>query len=294
MVIGMTRAVLHKPHDGDSGATEAIIQVTTIGNYETVNDIIASVKGYDLPFPFQFWIVTEPGVPNHYVGADEVFVVPEDFDCLSTYKARAQEYSRRVRQLRGLDRHDVKIIMLDDDSLPTRKYFIDVFHADYDICEGILTPRQGYGRFLSHIDDLRTMNCMTICSFWQGIGHPVWVHGEGLCLRGSAEAIVTWNYPVFASEDMTVGQNSIERGLKWGFVWEYIQLTSPWTFKDFKKQRRRWIWGNIWALRNGLIPPFAAFMVTLRWILGLTIEVLVTAALVLVPLGVWNLRTGSQ
>jgi hypothetical protein len=291
LILGWAKWQHKHPHQGDSGATEAIIQITTVGNYDTVNEIIAAVRGYDLPFPYQFWIVTEPGVPHHYVGADDLIVVPAEFTALSSYKARAQEYSRRVRQMRGLDRRDVKIIMLDDDSLPTAKYFIDVYHADYDICEGILCPRRGYGRFLSHIDDLRTLNCLTICSFAQGIGHPIWVHGEGLCFRGSAEAEITWNYPVVASEDLTVGQNAVERGMTcmtWGFVWEYIQLTSPWTFKDFVKQRRRWIWGNIWALRNGLIPPFGAFMVTLRWLLGFINEILVTAALILVPLGIWN------
>ena len=176
-LIGFGRALKNRSRLTKSGATEAIIQITTIGNYETVNEIIASIRNYDLPFPYQFWVVIEPGVANHYVGADEVLVVPDSFVSLARYKARAQDFSRRVRQERNLDRHDVKIIMLDDDSLPTRKYLIDVFGADYDICEGIVTPRRGYGRFLTHIDDLRTFNCLTICSFWQGIGHPIWVHG---------------------------------------------------------------------------------------------------------------------
>ena len=286
---GLGRFLLTKSRKlGTSGATEAIIQITTIGNFETVNEIISSIREYDLPFPYQFWVVVEPGIENHYVGADEVIVVPESFVTLAHYKARAQEFSRRVRALRGLDRHDVKIIMLDDDSLPTRKYFIDVFGADYDVCEGILTPRRGYGRFLSHLDDLRTYNCLTVCSFWQGGGHPIWVHGEGLTLRGSAEAIVTWNYPVNASEDLTVGHNAVERGLSFGFVWSYIQVTSPWTWQDFCKQRRRWTWGNIYALRTGLIPPMAAAIVAARWVLGAVMEILVTLALVLVPLGIWK------
>lgn len=288
MVVGLGRARWTHAHHMDSGATEAIIQITTVGNYVTVNDIIEAVHGYDLPFPYAFWVVVEPGVANHYVGADEVIVVPEDFSCLASYKARAQEYSRRVRQARGLDRDDVKIIMLDDDSLPTAKYFRDVFNADFDVCEGVLTPRRGYGRFLTHCDDLRTFSCLVVCSFWQGFGHPIWIHGEGLCIRGSAEAAVTWNFPVIASEDLTVGQNAVERGLKWGFVWEYVQLTSPWTWTDFIKQRRRWIWGNVYAVRHGLLPPFATGVIAFRWVMGAITEVLVTAALVLVPLRIWR------
>ena len=291
-IVGLTMAVMRSRNLGNSGATEAIIQITTIGNYETVNEIIAAVRSYQLPFPYKFWVVVEPGVENRYVGADEVLMVPEDFVSLARYKARAQDYSRRVRLERGLNRHDVKIIMLDDDSLPTRQYFIDVYGADYDVCEGVLTPRRGYGRFLTHIDDLRTFNCLTICSFWQGIGHPIWVHGEGLTLRGSAESAVTWNYPVVASEDLTVGHNAVERGLSWGFVWEYVQLTSPFSWHDMVVQRRRWIWGNLYALRTGLLPPLGTALTVFRFILGLVIEVLVTLAFILVPLHLWQPPSG--
>ena len=294
-IAGYLRYLLtHRRFMGTSGATEAIIQVTTIGNYETVNEIIRGVRSYDLPFPYQFWVVVEPGVAHHYVGADEVIVVPEEFSCLARYKARAQEYSRRVREARGLDRHDVKIIMLDDDSLPTRQYFIDVFGADYDICEGILAPRIGYGRFLSHLDDLRTLSCITECGFWQGIGHPIWVHGEGLTLRGSAEAMVTWNFPVTASEDLTVGQNAVERGLRFGFVYSVIQVTSPWTWSDFKKQRRRWIWGNLYALRTGTLPPLATALVSVRWVVGLVVQILGSVGIFLLPVEYWRTPSPAQ
>ena len=294
-IAGYLRYILtHRRYMGTSGATEAIIQVTTIGNYETVNEIIRGVRSYDLPFPYQFWVVVEPGVAHHYVGADEVIVVPEEFSCLARYKARAQEYSRRVREARGLDRHDVKIIMLDDDSLPTRQYFIDVFGADYDICEGILAPRIGYGRFLSHLDDLRTLSCITECGFWQGIGHPIWVHGEGLTLRGSAEAMVTWNFPVTASEDLTVGQNAVERGLRFGFVYSVIQVTSPWTWSDFKKQRRRWIWGNLYALRTGTLPPLATALVSVRWVVGLVVQILGSVGIFLLPVVYWRTPSPAQ
>ena len=94
-IIGLGMAVLRKRKLGASGATEAIIQITTIGNYDTVNEIIAAVRGYDLPFPYAFWVVVEPGVENRYVGADEVLMVPEYFVSLARYKARAQDYSRR-------------------------------------------------------------------------------------------------------------------------------------------------------------------------------------------------------
>ena len=68
--------------------------------------------------------------------------------------------SRRVRVERGLSDYFVKILFLDDDGVPTKRYIERVAAANYDVCEGIPTPRTGYGRFLSHMDDLRTINCL--------------------------------------------------------------------------------------------------------------------------------------
>lgn len=282
MGVGLLWNRLTRHNHVDGGATEAIIQITTIGNHEIVNWIVESLRAYELPFPHQIWIVTEPFVEEGFVGMDELVIVPEAFTTKAHYKARAQEYSRTVRAERGLGRRDVKIVMLDDDTLPTRKYFIDAFNADFDVCEGITTPRLHYGRFLSHLDDMRTLSCLALCSNFQGHGHPVWVHGEGLSMRGSAEQAVTWDYPIVASEDLVFGQNAVERGMTWGFLWEYIQLTSPWTWKDFLTQRRRWVWGNIHAVTRGYIPPLGAAMLVLRLLLGFGIGVLSALGVVLV------------
>jgi hypothetical protein len=127
------------------------------------------------------------------------------------------------------------VLFLDDDSVPTKSYVEKVFRADYDVCEGIPTPRTGYGRFLSHMDDLRTINCLYMCSVFQGLGHPIHVHGEGLCVRGSAEAFVTWDYEMFASEDLVFGHMASFSGMTWGFVWDYVAMRLPFTWKDFLK-----------------------------------------------------------
>jgi hypothetical protein len=263
-----------------------VIQITTIGNHETVNWIVGEIRKYELPFPHDIWVVTEPWVDPTFEGVDDVVVVPNNFVAKAKYKARAQEYSRLVRKDRGLARNDVKVIMLDDDVLPTRKYFVDAFNANYDVCEGVTTPRLHYGRFLSHLDDLRTLSCLTVCSAFQGHGHPIWVHGEGLCVRGDVEQIVTWDYPIVASEDLVFGQNAVERGMSWGFIWEYVQLTSPWTMRDFIKQRRRWLWGNIYALRLGLIPPLGTTLLVARYVFALGAAFFAAIATVLVPLQV--------
>src|SRR5687768_15583009 len=73
-------------------AREMIIQITTVGNQETVNAIIDSIREYRLGFPHRIWVVAEPGSTTGYEGADRLIVVPAEFECRASYKCRALEY----------------------------------------------------------------------------------------------------------------------------------------------------------------------------------------------------------
>lgn len=268
-----------------------IIQITTVGNQETVNAIIRRIRGYQLSLPHRIWVVTEPWATATYQGADELIVVPEDFECQASYKARALEYSRRLRVERRLNDYFVKVLFVDDDGVPTKSYIEKVFRADFDVCEGIPTPRTGYGRFLSHMDDLRTINCLYMCSVFQGIGHPIHVHGEGLCVRATAEGLVTWDYRMFASEDLVFGHIAAYAGMTWGFVWDYVEITSPFTWGDFLTQRRRWLWGNIHAIRR-VLPLSSTLLLLALYSYGLFTFVVSTIGIVLALTG--SLRLGSS
>jgi hypothetical protein len=271
--------------------TLLIIQITTVGNERTVNEIIRRIRGYQLDLPYEIWVATEPWASADYQGADELIIVPEDFRCRASYKARALEYTRRLRVERRLNNFFVKVLFLDDDCVPTRSYVEAAFRADYDVCEGIPTPRTGYGRFLSHMDDLRTINCLYMCSVFQGFGHPVHVHGEGLCVRATAEAFVTWDYEMFASEDLVFGHMAAFSGLTWGFVWEYVEITSPFTWKDFLKQRRRWLWGNIHAIRH-VLPPTSCILLIALYVFGFFTFIASTIGIVLAITGALHFRPG--
>jgi hypothetical protein len=255
-----------------------IIQVTTTGSEAgRVNEVIGQIRGYGLRMRHEIWVVTEPGQGDRYPRADRVLIVPASFTARSERKARALEYSRRVRAALGLDGPDIKVMFNDDDVAPTRGYINTAFAADYDICEGITAPRAEYavrplGHFLaSHADDMRTHACLVYCSVFQGIlGHPLHVHGEGLTVTGEAESIVTWDWPAFASEDLVFGQKAAQAGLRWGWFHEYVELTSPWRFRDFITQRRRWLWGDIHGIlhRDVLSLPGAVIIVG-KYLFGL-------------------------
>ena len=274
--------------------TELIIQITTAGReHARVTEILEQIRGYRLPMNHQVWVVTEPGHRQDYPLADRVPVVPERFTAKSGTKARALEYSRQVRQYLGLDRPDVKIIFNDDDVTLTRGYIERAFAADYDLCEGVVTPRTHYavrpfGHFLtSHADDIRTHACLVYCSVFQGIfGRPVHVHGEGLVVTGAAESVVTWDWPVIASEDLVFGQRAAAAGLRWGWFREYAEVTSPWTLRDYLIQRQRWLWGDIHAIRHReVMSASAAARLLVKYAAGVL-------ALVCSAAGLWLRLTG--
>jgi Glycosyl transferase family group 2 len=266
--------------------TQAIIQITTTGaEYARVNEIIDQIRSYTLKIDYQVWVVIEPGHREDYPFADRVLVVPKHFTADSQKKARALEYSRRVRNALGLDRADVKIIFNDDDVSLTQAYIERAFAADYDICEGVVTPRTAYalrplGHFLtSHADDIRTHACLVYCSVFQGIfRRPVHVHGEGLVVTGEAERIVTWNWPAIASEDLVFGQRAVRAGLKWGWFHEYAEVTSPWSLRDYFIQRRRWLWGDIHAIRRRKVMPLSSALIVLSKYLAGVIALLCSGA----------------
>jgi putative flippase GtrA len=255
-----------------------IIQITTTGREEQrVNEVVRHIRSYRLAMSHEIWVVTEPGEGDQYPLADRVLTVPADFTVRSERKARALEYSRRVRVALGLDRAYIKILFNDDDVVPTKGYIERAFTADYDICEGITVPRSEYAvrplsHFLaSHADDMRTYACLVYCSVFQGIlGQPLHVHGEGLTVTGQAESRVTWDWPAFASEDLVFGQKAARAGLRWGWFHEYVELTSPWTLRDFVTQRRRWIWGDIHGvLHRDVFSPGGAVMVVAKYLFGI-------------------------
>lgn len=225
-----------------------IIQITTVANFNIVNRNIATIRSYALAVPYEIWVVTESELVGKYHGADKVLHVPASFGSIAKYKSRALDYSSGIRRNLGIDSSEVKILFLDDDTIPSRDYVEMCFVTDIDIIEGIIEPTLNYGTLYSYVDNMRTLACMSVCSIFQSHGHPVWVHGEGMCIRASVEQEIGWQFDVIASEDLVFGHACAAKKLKWGFIWKPIFITSPWTFKDFFKQRKRWIWGNVHAM----------------------------------------------
>jgi cellulose synthase/poly-beta-1,6-N-acetylglucosamine synthase-like glycosyltransferase len=119
----------------------------------------------------------------------------------------------------------------------------------------MICPGNKYGSVLSHLDNIRTFTCMTVCSFFQGTSHPVWIHGESMTVSDRVDKEVSWDKPLVASEDLAYGQDAVARGFRMWFTYSRVNITSPLNLKDFVKQRRRWVWGNFHAIRGLLTVP---------------------------------------
>lgn len=254
-----------------------IIQITTVGREpELVQKAVNTINSYGLAMPYKIWVVIEPGMFTDYQNVDTVLITPADFECNPIDKARALEYSRRIRVERGLNRADVKIVLMDDDSLPSKKYLNLAYAGDYDICQGITLPNRWYATgnwkhfLLSHLDDPRSRNCLIYCSTSQGIlGKPIYVHGEGLTITGECENTIKWDFHIVGSDDLVFGTNAAHQGLKWGYHNRAIQIVSPWTWKEHLDQRWRWTWGNVDAIRNReVMPRNYAAAVAIKYLIG--------------------------
>jgi hypothetical protein len=272
-----------------------VIQITTVGReHELVQRTVDTIRKYDLDMSYEIWVCIEPGFHTDYTDADRVIVVPKEFTCLPVDKARALEYTRLLRVEDGLNRDDVKIIFVDDDTLPSDRYIKLAYSGDYDVCQGPTIPNRWYavGGFkhfmLSHLDDPRARNCIVYCSLTQGVtGHPLYVHGEGLCITGRCEDIVTWDWPIVGSDDLTFGTNAGYMGLKWGYFNAAIQLVSPWSWKEHLNQRWRWTWGNLDAIFNRKVMPLGAAIMKLgKYVMGYATVTCSITAIILVLLGI--------
>lgn len=274
---------------------QLIIQITTVGKEpELVQSTVNTIRSYGLSMPHQIWVVIEPNHPAAYLNADKVIVVPPSFKCKPVDKARALEYTRVLRSRENLDRDDVKILFVDDDTLPSKRYVQLAFAGDYDLCQGITVPSRWYAVggmrhiILSHLDNIRTRNCLIYCSCTQGLTQkPLFVHGEGLCITGKTEKIVTWNRPIIASDDLVFGTNAAHLGMSWGYFHAAIQLVSPWTFKENLNQRWRWTWGNFDAIgHREIMPRGAAIFKSAKYALGFMSIFASTTGAVLLLMGI--------
>ena len=241
-----------------------IFQIPTIGNYQTVNQLIKSVKNYYLPVNIEYWVIVEEYDENkEKYECDRLVVVPKNFECSALYKARALEYARRLRiQMlkQGKIPSNYKIAQCDDDSLPSRTFMKEALTVDADMMVGNISPRP-IGLLSTIIDYERCIGCVFFCNFFTNISKPVWGHGEGVIINSNVDQNISYTIEgdevtstLFLAEDMIHMHKTARKYPRIYNSRKPVYITPPQSLGDALKQRRRWTWGHICILQHDHLP----------------------------------------
>jgi len=257
-----------KKHKEQSGRKidKVIFQIPTIGNFNLVNKILETVKNYNLPTPLETWAVIEEGDVHKadYV-CDRVIVVPAGFECEDLYKARALEYARQLRQkmvASGELPSNYVLLQGDDDSVPTPEFIKESLAVNADVCIGSLTP-ESKSVWTTILEYERCVTCGIFCNFFTNIEKPLWAHGEATCLTSEVDKNVSYDISTFthnnhgkliSSEDIFYIHKASVMGYSVFNSEKHIAISSPLTFADTIRQRRRWVWGDLRILSQKMLP----------------------------------------
>lgn len=296
MLFGFLLHVVRR-HSRDSAAPAApkklIIQITTIGDdiiADTVRRLRGALNGRDESL-FEIWVVTEPGDPRSYPFVDEVLVVPPDFQTSqhTKFKGRAHEYARLYRVRSGLAGY--KVLYMDDDSIISPAFISECYNRSFDLLQGPVVIRHPRG-VLSHLDaSMRAVSCLSLCTFFQGLSHQIFTHGEGFCIDEGVDRAVSWDYPGWYADDLVYGAVATRTmGFRMRSTYATVQTNSPVSIRQYIKQRRRWFWAS--AKSSYLLPLSARLELWGFAVLGLVITPLALLGIALGALGIFRLPAG--
>ena len=278
-----------------------IVEVSTIGRYDTYPALERSVRSYVAYLPKCFPrlrvdIVIDEGseatskIENLAAGSEliRLVTVPEQYSTPNgtRFKARASHYSHELRIREQEARDDVWVLHMDDDTgvgpdtaLAMSRFINEQAQAGpaaRHMAQGILTyPREHAMNKLTWLaDSARPAEDVARFSAWTGSGTPrAGLHGELLLVRASIEATIGWDFgPRSIVEDAEFalifsarypGRSAWFSGRSYG--------ASPATMRDFIRQRERWAWGlaalvfnRSLQLRNRLLIGYSV----MSWVVG--------------------------
>lgn len=224
--------------------------IVTIGNSpETVNKIIKQLKSYNFPM-LEVLVLIEEYDKSKYNA--NTMVVPKSYKTKNNSLAKHRALNYFSEQLRQ-DEH-LYIIHLDDDSIVSKEYIINVLKIDEVAGQGSLAVREYKHNLVNTLSDFkRKADCDVWCANANHYGKPLGVHGEGLVIRADVEKQIGWDFKEgkFCAEDYIMGQ-MIALKYKFAYIHGDIFIAPPLSYSDFYKQRRRWAFNFLSSLKMEL------------------------------------------
>ncbi len=234
-------------HQGERvGGRRVISVMTTNGeNPLVVEHILGVLKTYDIDMGL--FVIKEEADRFKY-SASEI-IVPTGYSTPngSRNKMRALQYGIDWLHSQGYG-SETYICHLDDDSLVPEEYISHILAMKEEAGQGHIRLRKAGVHMLSTLADMvRVSNCDSFCHFFNSIGRPKSVHGEGLVIRADIEYSVGWDFGTYGCDDLIMGQLIVKEGFEFGHIPHPVLIAPPVSARDFYKQRRRWIMSVLWA-----------------------------------------------
>ena len=284
-----------------------VVQVPTIGRDDVMPALRRVVRSMEetVPTCFSSWRV-DVVAEERSEARDElealrsehvrVLYVPAEYATpnATQAKARANCWLDQQRRQDGESRPDVWVLHMDDDTSvgPDTIRHIARFingnsFGDYRskvLAQGVLTyPRQFSSNVLVWLADaVRPGSDLSVFRWWTGRGRPLMgAHGELLLVRADIESGIGWDYgrDLSITEDANFALIFATRHpgrADWFPARSYG--SSPESFADLVKQRRRWARGLLHVARNRTLPLRSRLLLRYAlasWVVGPLQHVLV-------------------
>lgn len=250
-----------------------MFQITSKECLETVKKGVTSIMRscYEVGFTnYDIWVVTDNPNPLRFTDSRvRVIVVPDEFESMAKYKARALEYSRRKRISEG---YNGWIYFMDEENWVTEQTIKAITnfaeHGNAKIASGPLMFKKGGSKLVWLADSIRVAECR-VCHLGHSLGW--WpLHGENLLVSSEVEKDIGWEFKCL-TEDILFTAYAGEKGYRTGWHGGLLYSNSPATFLDFIKQRRRWFRGMLQFVLNKNVKVkfrIPEFYLLLCWLIG--------------------------
>jgi len=276
---------------------KVIFQIVTRGfNTEAVKRSVSSILYWAPKYlkSYEIWVITEEDVDKDFFeslkelnGEAEkkvkVIYVPRDYETPNNtkYKARALNYALELRRKMKYDLEKTWIYIMDEESIvgeDTILGIIDFIEKEGKkgklAGQGIIVYSNFWGKNIltSLGDSIRAGDDLSRFRFQGEYGKVlIGVHGSHLLYRADVEDRIGWDFGEIRAEDALFGI-LINKYFNKAYGWLKGKLyeQSPFSVKDYIKQRRRWFWGilDIIVIRKdvGLIYKIIFLLHILSWL----------------------------
>lgn len=250
-----------------------IFQITSKECVKTVKRGVTSIirSCCELDFTnYEIWVVTDdPNPPIFTDSRVRVVVVPNEFECRAKYKARALEYSKRKRIS---EVYNGWIYFMDEENWVNEQTIKAITnfaeHGNAKLASGPLMFKSGGSKLMWLGDSIRVTECR-VCHLAHSLGW--WpMHGENLLVYSKVEKEIGWESK-YLTEDILFTAYAGEKSYRTGWHGGQLYSTSPSTFFDFIKQRKRWFSGMLQFVLNKNVKAkyrLPELYLLLCWLMG--------------------------